>query len=104
MGSTKLSPLGTDLTTAMQEVASHRRGEIDLPSRIVHPPERVDVAGIRQRLGLSQQGFADRFGFSVSAVRDWEQGRRQPDRSARILLLVIEREPQAVERALAAAS
>jgi len=38
---------------------------------------------------------------ALSAVRDWEQGRRQPERSARILLKVVEKEPEAVTRALA---
>jgi putative transcriptional regulator len=40
------------------------------------------------------------FGLDVRAIQDWEQGRRHPDRSTRILLRVIEKEPAAVERAL----
>ncbi|HET8729071.1 MAG TPA: helix-turn-helix domain-containing protein, partial [Alphaproteobacteria bacterium] len=56
---------------------------------------------VRRRLGLSQQEFAARYGFAVSALRDWEQGRRRPEQAARVLLKVIEHEPQAVERALA---
>lgn len=43
---------------------------------------------------------AARFGFSLDALRNWEQGRRQPDLSARAFLTVIEREPDAVRRAL----
>ena len=66
----------------------------------VQVPRSVDVKRIRARLGLTQAGFAARFGFSVAAVRDWEQHRRQPDVSARVLLTVIDREPEAVERAL----
>ena len=56
---------------------------------------------VRARTGLSQSGFAARYGFSASAVRDWEQGRRTPEASTLCCLRVIEREPQAVERALA---
>ena len=63
------------------------------------PPE-VDVAATRKRTGLSQDRFAKRFGFSAAAVRVWEQRRRWPDAAARTLLIVIDREPQAVERAL----
>jgi putative transcriptional regulator len=66
----------------------------------VQVPRTVDVKRIRSRLGLTQTGFAARFGFSVAAVRDWEQHRRQPDVSARVLLTVIDHEPEAVERAL----
>ena len=65
-------------------------------------PESVDVKAIRTRLGLSQSVFAHRFGFTPAAVRDWEQHRRQPEQAARVLLLVIAHDPEAVERALAA--
>ena len=67
----------------------------------VHVPEKIDVRKIRARLGLSQEAFAETYGFAVSAVRDWEQGRRKPERSARILLKIVEKEPEAVTRALA---
>jgi putative transcriptional regulator len=101
MAAETLTPLGAELVEAMLEVAAHVRGEIELPMRVTQAPETVDIASIRQRLNLSQRQFADRFGLSLSTVRDWEQGRRHPDRSARILLRVIEREGEAVIRALA---
>ncbi len=53
----------------------------------------------RAGLKLTREEFAARFGFAKSAVKDWEQGRRQPERSARMLLKMIEIEPKAVERA-----
>lgn len=43
-----------------------------------------------------------RYNLSVARVRDWEQGRSQPDGAVRAYLREIEREPQAVERALSA--
>ncbi|HEV7516918.1 MAG TPA: helix-turn-helix domain-containing protein [Thermoanaerobaculia bacterium] len=101
MAAEKLSPLGSELVEALQEVAAHVRGEIELPMRVAQVPDTVDVTTIRQHLHLSQRQFAARFGLTLSTVRDWEQGRRQPDRSARILLRVIEREGEAVVRALA---
>ncbi len=64
------------------------------------PPKRVDVAALRRRLKMSQTAFAARFGLDLSAVHAWEQGRRNPDRAARVLLAVIDREPDAVLRAL----
>ncbi len=54
----------------------------------------------RKRLRLSRQKFADRFGLDVRALQEWEQGRRVPDRAARVLLTVIDRDPEAVVRAL----
>jgi putative transcriptional regulator len=68
---------------------------------VAHVPNHVDVAAIRKRLGLSQGEFAARFGFKLDALQNWEQGRRQPEGAARALLRVIEREPEAVQRALA---
>jgi putative transcriptional regulator len=61
----------------------------------------VDIAAMRKRLGLTQQEFATSFGLNVGILRDWEQKRRNPDRAARTLLAVIEKEPAAVKRALA---
>ena len=59
------------------------------------------VRQVRAGTGLSQSRFAARYGFSAAAVRDWEQGRRTPEASTLYYLRVIEREPQAVARALA---
>ena len=56
----------------------------------------VDVRALRRRLGMSQKRFARSFHLSVGTVRDWEQGRSMPDRPARVLLQLIERNPAAV--------
>lgn len=94
--------LGERIANSAREVAAHLRGEISLPTYQVAVPETVDVAALRARLGLSQAGFARAFGLDLAALQAWEQHRRRPDRTARILLAVIAREPQAVMRALAA--
>ena len=60
----------------------------------------IDVRMVRERLSLSQRDFAKTFGVSVGTVRNWEQGRRQPRGPARALLMVIDKEPDAVQRAL----
>ncbi|ALL15187.1 helix-turn-helix domain-containing protein [Caulobacter henricii] len=87
------------IMAGLEEVAQIVEGRA-APARLRAPGE-VDVRAIRQRLGLSQSAFAARFGFSASAVKDWEQHRRRPEAAARILLTVIDREPAAVARALA---
>ncbi|MCX6049247.1 MAG: helix-turn-helix domain-containing protein [Chloroflexi bacterium] len=58
------------------------------------------VYNLRRKLNLTQAQFAHRFQLSLGAVRDWEQGRTQPDHAARTLLRVIEFNPDAVEKAL----
>ncbi len=70
------------------------------PSDVQFVPAMPDVAAMRRRMKLSQAQFALRFGFSVATVRNGEQGRVLADWPARILLSVIDREPQAVIRAL----
>ena len=55
---------------------------------------------IRRALGLSQEVFSDRFHIPLGTLRDWEQGRKEPDAAARAYLVVIGRDPAAVERAL----
>ncbi len=97
----KTSALGRRLVAGLNEALAHARGEIELPSYTVTVPEQIDVAGLRRQLGLSQTAFARAFGLDVTALHAWEQGRRRPDRAARILLAVIAKEPEAVLRALA---
>jgi DNA-binding transcriptional regulator YiaG len=63
-------------------------------------PPMPDVKKIREGFGLSQSEFALRFCLEVDTVRNWEQGRNQPDPAARLLLKVIEIHPEAVESAL----
>src|SRR5436189_5127699 len=97
----KASALGRRLVVGLKEALAHARGQLVLPSYTVTVPERIDVAKLRHRLGLSQAAFARAFGLDVTALHAWEQGRRRPDRAARVLLAVIAKEPQAVLRALA---
>lgn len=84
----------------LDQARAYLEGTADKRRYRVHVPETVNVRKIRSRLGLSQEAFAAAYGFALSAVRDWEQGRRKPERSARILLKIVEKEPEAVTRAL----
>lgn len=55
---------------------------------------------IRRALGLSQEDFAARYHIPLGTLRDWEQGRVEPDQAARAYLKVIAREPETVREAL----
>lgn len=96
----KRTPIGLEVDEALGEVLAHVHGEIDLPCRIVDDPSAQRIVALRKRMNLSRRKFADRFGLDARALQDWEQGRRVPDRAARVLLTVIDRDPEAVERAL----
>ena len=83
------------------DVAEMTAADLRRAHRVYNPPI-PNVQAIREKLGLSEVQFAQRFGFSISMVRQWEQGRVIPDRPARILLRLIETAPRAVERVLMA--
>lgn len=94
-----MSKSGQSILRGARQALEYARGARE--GFVAHVPEDVDVAAIRKRLGLSQGDFAARFGFKLDAVQNWEQGRRRPEGAARAFLRVIEREPAAVQRALA---
>ena len=62
----------------------------------------TDVKAIRAKFGMSQDRFAKTFALNLATLRDWEQERRMPHGTARTLLQIIDREPEAVRRALRA--
>ena len=97
---TERTELGREIETALGEVLAHVRGETGLSCRIVDDPAAGRIVALRKRFRLSRQKFADRFGLDVRALQEWEQGRRVPDRAARVLLTVIDHDPEAVEKAL----
>ncbi len=91
------------LMRGLREARAYARGKPAAGTK-VHVRRRVDVAAVRAQTGLSQDAFARRIGVSVGTLRNWEQGRRKPDGPAMILLSMLERDPQIVERTLAKAA
>lgn len=65
-----------------------------------HKPQTVDVSALRQKMGMTQEQFAARFGFSVATLRHWERGDRSPNGASLVLLNVIKHAPESVEAAL----
>jgi putative transcriptional regulator len=89
------------LVEGLDEAVRFAKGE-DVPGIRVHIPAEIDVKAIRTKLGMTQGQFAERHGFSMGAVRDWEQGRKMPDTSTRAFLKIIAAEPGVVGRVLEA--
>ena len=90
-----MSTLGNDLIQPLNEALAHARGE---GPAIVHAP--VTPREVRKQAKLTQAQMAPLMGMSLSGYRKWEQGTRRVSGPAATLLRVIEREPQAVRRAL----
>ena len=91
---------GRRIIESMKEAVAIARGELPEESYRVHIPERVDVRAIRAHFGLSQASFSARFGLSLHALRNWEQGKRQPDPAARAYLTLIAKAPETVRSVL----
>jgi putative transcriptional regulator len=85
-----------------QEALSIARGEMPEDKYKVHVPVEIDVRRIRKKLNMTQAVFARTFGFNLSTLRHWEQKRRTPEGPARAYLVVIDKEPERVRKALAA--
>ena len=96
-----MSRAGNSIRRGLEQAIRYARTERRAPkSYRVHIPEHVDVKAIRKKLGLTQQAFAARYGFSINTLRHWEQRKREPEGPTRAYLVVIDRAPRTVERAL----
>lgn len=58
------------------------------------------IKTLRRALTLTQEEFAARYQIPIGTLRDWEQGRSEPDQPARAHLKVIARDPEGVRAAL----
>lgn len=92
---------GDEIIAGMQEAIQYMQGK-KTKARVnkVMIPEHIDVKAVRKKLHLTRQDFADRYGFSIRTLQHWEQGNRQPQGPARVLLFLLECEPFLIERIL----
>jgi putative transcriptional regulator len=85
--------MATRITEAVERAAT------DLAARALGPTlsfgEELQV--LRRKLGLTQQGFANKFGLSRRTIQNWEQGHKQPETAARLLIEMIKADPTATE-------
>ena len=95
-----MSKVADSIRRGLREAVAYAEGKADESTYRVHVPAKIDVKAIRTSLDMTQEEFAGRFGFSVNTLRHWEQGSRQPEGPTRAYLLVIERAPKAVQKAL----
>jgi putative transcriptional regulator len=86
------------IARGLNEAVAHARGKKVAVK--IYKPEAVDVSALRQSMGMTQEQFAARFGFSVATLRHWERGDRSPHGASLVLLNVIKRAPDAVRTAL----
>ena len=91
--------IGKEIIQGLEEFKAWKRRETKLKTTQIDMPHAANVPAIRKTLGLSQPEFARFMGVSVATLRNWEQGRREPQGPARSLLLVAKKQPAAVIKA-----
>jgi putative transcriptional regulator len=97
------SKVAESIRRGLEEAVAYAEGTADVSRYGVNIPTDIDVKAIRAKLNMTQEEFAGQFGFSINTLRHWEQGRRVPEGPTRAYLLVIDRNPKAVRKALRAA-
>lgn len=90
-----MSTFGEDLIQSLNEALAHAKGE-----GLARVHASVTPRKVREQVKLTQAQMAPLLGMSLSGYRKWEQGTRRISGPAAALLRVIEKEPEAVRRAL----
>lgn len=98
----RASRVGDDLVEAFEQMATYLRGNADaetydVPADVLTPTR---IQGIRRKVASSTKEFERRFQVPARTMEAYEQGRRRPDGAMMALLRIIDREPDAVRRAL----
>ena len=95
--------LFAELTEGFDALAAERAGKITLRRHAVaaQPAPEVtaaDLVGLRQRLNLSRTVFARYLRTNERTLENWEQGRARPNAQAALLIRLVERYPDTVDR------
>lgn len=90
------------IAEGLNEALAVARGVVG--SARLHVPAEIDVKAIRSKTKMTQDQFASAFGFTVSQVRQWEQGRHRPLGALRAYLMVIDRDHEEIRSLLRSAS
>jgi putative transcriptional regulator len=95
---------GRKIIEGLDDVLAWTEGNDDA-ARVIKwgAPTSIDVRSVRSKLGMTQKAFAARFGLQLETLRNWEQNKRVPDGPSRVLLTMIDRDPESVKRILAIA-
>jgi putative transcriptional regulator len=96
-----MSKFGQELIESLRQAAEHGRGG-KVPGMRITKVEASDVKAIRRSLRMSQDEFSAVYRIPLATLKNWEQGRRQPDAPAAAYLRAIQRLPKEVMEAVSA--
>jgi putative transcriptional regulator len=89
----KETSLGQELVNAVREALVSKSN-----GKIVRP--KIDLAGIRSKLGLTQEQFSKQYHIKLQTLRNWEQEKRYPDTTTLAYLMCIAKRPQLIKNIL----
>lgn len=95
-----MSKPGKRLIKSIQEAVDFLNGTADPSKYRVYIPDTINTKKMREKFGMSQEEFADFFGFRLELLQEWEQGRRVPTGAAKNFLIVLYHEPDMVRNIL----
>lgn len=96
--------ISAEILEGLAEATAYMQGDPgSTRTAVINVPEHIDVREVREALGATQIEFAARFAIPVDTLRKWERGTREPDAAGKAYLLLIKRNPKAVEEILRAA-
>ncbi|NOQ36025.1 MAG: helix-turn-helix domain-containing protein [Methylococcaceae bacterium] len=87
-----------EISAGLSEAIEHAKG--NTTNVVEHKPEWINVKEIRQKTGMNQQKFCTLLGVSITTLRYWEQGLHYPRGAAKMLLKVLQHNPNAVINAI----
>ncbi len=103
-GTEQVMPIPPPTPMTPQDVEAAAAADPDArpftPDEMANARRVPRIKTLRRALGLTQEEFAARYKIPLGTLRDWEQGRSEPDQPARAYLTVIAHDPEAVWRAL----
>ena len=95
--------LYAELTEGFTALADQRRGKLTLRTHAVKikPVPAIaagELSGLRNRMQLSRALFAGYLRTNVRTLENWEQGRARPNAQAALLIRMVQRYPDTVQR------
>ena len=91
---------GQEIIQGAQDALKYLRGDKTKGRAHYIIAADINVKAIREKTGLTQESFAETYGFSLSTLKKWEAGNRAPEGPAKAYLLVINERPNVVKKAL----
>lgn len=89
-----------EIIKGAEEALGYLRGDKNKGHAQKIRAKKIDVKAIRTRLGMTQEAFSEAFAIPVPTLKKWETHQRVPEGPTKAYLMVIDKNPKAVQSAL----